>query len=56
MTQAQRFKYNNRGLNDGERTAKLIRGAELRRLTYADQISSRDENGQIRPGCNQLPK
>ena len=41
------FKYNTRGLNDGERTAKLIQAASNRRLTYADQISNRDKNGRI---------
>lgn len=36
------FKYNNRDLDDGERVAKLIRAADQRRLTYAEQISNRD--------------
>ncbi len=31
------FKYNNRGLTDGERTAKLIQATVNRRLTYRDQ-------------------
>jgi len=34
------FKYNNRNLSDGERTAKLIRSAVARRLTYADQVGA----------------
>ncbi len=33
------FKYNNRGLSDGERTAKLIRASVNRRLTYAGQVN-----------------
>lgn len=36
------FKYNNRNLSDGERTAKLIRSTVNRRLTYAEQTASRD--------------
>jgi transposase-like protein len=36
------FKYNNRKLTDGERTVKLIQACERRRLTYAEQISTRD--------------
>lgn len=36
------FKYNNRDLNDGDRTVKLIQSATGRRLTYAEQISDRD--------------
>ena len=43
------FKYNNRGLSDGERTAKLIQASENRRLTYAEQIARpRDEKGRYR--------
>lgn len=50
------FKYNNRNLSDGERTAKLIQAAEQKRLTYADQTSSRDKKtGRVIPGCNQIP-
>jgi hypothetical protein len=40
------FKYNNRDLNDGERTAKLIQASENRRLTYAEQIQRRDKRGR----------
>ncbi len=36
------FKYNNRHMTDGERTAKLIRDTMGRRLTYAEQIATRD--------------
>lgn len=53
VTEAE-FKYNTRSLNDGERTVKLIQAAEMRRLTYADQTSNRDSNGQIRYGTNEL--
>jgi transposase-like protein len=43
------FKYNNRNLTDGERTAKLIQAADNRRLTYADQTARpRDEKGRYR--------
>jgi transposase-like protein len=31
------FKYNNRHLDDGERTVKAIQGAETKRLTYKEQ-------------------
>jgi transposase-like protein len=41
------FKYNNRGLTDGERTVKLIQACDHRRLTYADQTAIRDENGHF---------
>jgi hypothetical protein len=40
------FKYNNRGLDDGERTVKLIQAASGRRLTYAQQVTNRDANNQ----------
>lgn len=41
------FKYNNRGLSDGERTVKLIQASENRRLTYAEQIARpRDDKGR----------
>jgi transposase-like protein len=44
------FKYNNRGLNDGERTVKLIQAAtDNRRLTYAEQVATpRDEKGRYK--------
>jgi hypothetical protein len=32
------FKYNNRGLSDGERTVKLIQACDHRRLTYREQV------------------
>jgi transposase-like protein len=41
------FKYNNRHLTDGERTVKLIQAAERRRLTYADQTTTRDADGHF---------
>ena len=41
------FKYNNRDLNDGERTAKLINAAQMRRLTYQEQIALRDKMGRV---------
>jgi transposase-like protein len=51
------FKYNNRDLNDGERTAKLIQAAEHRRLTYAEQISNRDaETGHFIYGNRAYPE
>jgi transposase-like protein len=34
------FKYNNRGLDDGQRTVKLMQAASGRRLTYADARSN----------------
>lgn len=34
-------------VHDGERTVKLIRAAVMRRLTYADQVATRDENGHF---------
>jgi transposase-like protein len=40
------FKYNNRALDDGARTVKLIQAASGRRLTYAQQVTNRDKNGQ----------
>lgn len=43
------FKYNNRNMNDGERTVKLIRAAVDRRLTYRMQTERpRDEKGRYR--------
>jgi len=33
------FKYNNRRLDDGERTTKLIQGADNKRFTYKQQIA-----------------
>jgi transposase-like protein len=51
------FKYNNRHLDDGERTAKLIQAAEHRRLTYAEQISNRDsETGHFIYGNRAYPE
>lgn len=42
------FKYNSRGLNDGERTVKLIQAADHRRLTYKQQTSkNRDDKGRF---------
>lgn len=32
------YKYNTRGMNDGERTALAIKSADGRRLTYKDQV------------------
>jgi transposase-like protein len=32
------FKYNNRHLDDGERTKRAIQGADLKRLTYKEQV------------------
>lgn len=44
----QEFIYNNRDLNDGDRTVKLIQAAELRRLTYKQQTSkNRDQSGRF---------
>lgn len=41
------FKYNTRDLTDGERTVKLIQGAEGKRLTYKQQSSkNRDAQGR----------
>jgi transposase-like protein len=41
------FKYNTRGLNDGERTVKLIQAADHRRLTYRQQTAkNRDAMGR----------
>ena len=45
------FKYNNRGLTDGERCVKLIQACDHRRLTYAEQTSCLDERGRIRYGA-----
>lgn len=45
------FKYNTRGLSDGERTVKLIQACDHRRLTYADQTSHFEDDGQIRYGA-----
>jgi hypothetical protein len=36
------FKYNTRGLTNGERTVKLIQSADHRRLTYKQQTTNRD--------------
>lgn len=33
------FKYNNRDVNDGERTRRAIKASEGRRLRYADQVN-----------------
>lgn len=41
------FKYNTRTLNDGERTAKLIQAALMRRLTYAEQTALRNTMGRV---------
>ncbi len=55
VTEAE-FKYNNRRLTDVERTAKLIRAADQRRLTYAEQISNRDaETGAFIYGNRAYP-
>jgi transposase-like protein len=41
------FKYNNRKLNDGERTVKLIQACDHRRLTYKQQTGkNRDAKGR----------
>jgi transposase-like protein len=41
------FKYNNRQLNDGDRTAKLIQASETRRFTYKEQVARpRDAKGR----------
>lgn len=51
------FKYNNRHLNDGERTVKLIQAADNRYLTYAEQTSNRDpETGAFIYGNRAYPK
>ncbi len=43
------FKYNNREMNDGERTRHAIQSAEGKRLTYAEQVARpRDANGRYR--------
>ena len=42
------FKYNNRGLSDGERTIKLIQAAAQRRLMYKDQTATRDGGRPLR--------
>jgi transposase-like protein len=36
------FKYNNRALSDADRMVKLIQASDHRRLTYAEQTSTRD--------------
>lgn len=41
------FKYNNRSLDDGERTAKLMQAASGRRLTYAALTSNYDKGKLI---------
>lgn len=41
------FKYNNRGLSDGERTVKLIQSCDHRRLTYKELIAERDRRGRV---------
>ena len=41
------FKYNNRHLTDGERTAKLIQACDQRRLTYAEQVAEIDRRGRV---------
>lgn len=41
------FKYNNRDLNDGERTVKLIQSCDHRRLTYKELIAERDRRGRV---------
>jgi transposase-like protein len=41
------FKYNNRDVTDGERTAKLIQASVNRRLTYAEQTAERDKRGIV---------
>ncbi len=41
------FKYNNRGLDDSERTAKLMQAASGRRLTYAALRSNKDKQGKF---------
>jgi transposase-like protein len=50
------FKYNNRHLDDGERTVKLIQAADNRRLTYEEQISNRDDTGHFVYGNRAYPK
>lgn len=45
------FKYNNRNLSDADRMVKLIQSCENRRLTYEQQISTRDSGtGQFTYG------
>jgi hypothetical protein len=34
------FKYNNRGIDDGERMVRAIRGADNKRLTYKNQTGN----------------
>jgi transposase-like protein len=41
------FKYNNRDLNDGERTVKLIQACDHRRLTYKELTAERDRRGRV---------
>lgn len=51
------FKYNNRDLNDGERTVKLIQACDHRRLLYKQQTSNRDpETGAFVYGNFPAPK
>ena len=49
------FKYDNRGLSDGERTAKLIRASVDCRLTYARQITDRDPETGFFPSGHRRP-
>jgi hypothetical protein len=50
------FKYNNRGLADADRMVKLIQASTQRRLTYAEQVANRDEEGHFLYGHNPSPK
>lgn len=44
------FRYNTRGLDDGERVAAAIRRSDGKRLTYADQLAGRQPTPIPHPG------